>query len=286
MPPLDASPEAPTADAVSTEVDIAIVGSGFSGLCMAIKLREAGIEDFVVLERGAKVGGTWWVNTYPGCGCDVPSHLYSFSFAPNPDWTRTYSRQGEIEAYLQRVAKDFDVERSVRLGTTVTGADWDEDEQRWDVSTDRGDVRARVLVSAAGALSDPKTPDIEGLERFEGHTFHSAQWDHDYDVKGKRVAVVGTGASAIQFVPAIAPDVAQMHVFQRTAPWIMPHTDRPISHRERHLYRRFPLLQRLVRGGIYSARELLVLGFVKQPWLMKVVERLARKHMDRQISDA
>jgi cation diffusion facilitator CzcD-associated flavoprotein CzcO len=281
----DAATEGPETRSIPAEVEVAIVGSGFSGLCMAIKLREAGMDDFVVLERGDAVGGTWWFNTYPGCGCDVPSHLYSYSFAPNPDWTRTYSRQGEIEAYLQRVARDFDLGRSVRLGTTVTGAEWDEDEQRWRVETDRGDLRARVLVSAAGALSDPKTPDIEGLERFQGHTFHSAQWDHDYAVEGKRVAVIGTGASAIQFVPAIAPAVAQMHVFQRTAPWIMPHTDRPISRHERALYRRFPLLQRLLRGGIYSARELLVLGFVKEPRLMKLVERLARKHMDRQISD-
>lgn len=284
MTTLEQTTDAP-GTAAPSQVDIAIVGSGFSGLCMAIKLREAGFEDFVVLERGGKVGGTWWFNTYPGCGCDVPSHLYSFSFAPNPGWTRTYSRQPEIEAYLQRVAEDFDIERSVRLNTTVTGADWDEDDQRWNVETTDGSVSARVLISAAGALSDPKTPEIDGLDRFEGTLFHSAQWDHTYDVTGKRVAVIGTGASAIQFVPAIAPKVEQMHVFQRTAPWIMPHTDRPISARERRLYRRFPLLQRLVRGGIYSARELLVLGFVKQPKLMKVVERLARRHMDSQISD-
>ncbi|MET0816440.1 MAG: NAD(P)/FAD-dependent oxidoreductase [Solirubrobacteraceae bacterium] len=282
---LESIPAAADSDALPSEVDVAVVGSGFSGLCMAVKLREAGIEDFVVLERGDAVGGTWWFNTYPGCGCDVPSHLYSFSFAPNPDWTRTYSRQPEIERYLARVAEDFDLGRSVRLGTTVTGAQWDDDAQRWSVETDRGELSARVLVSAAGALSDPKNPEIEGLERFRGATFHSAQWDHDYDLEGKRVAVIGTGASAIQFVPAIAPDVAQMHVFQRTAPWIMPHTDRPISVRERRLYRRVPLLQKLVRGGVYSARELLVLGFVKQPRLMKLVERLARRHMDEQISD-
>src|SRR5829696_8165967 len=285
MTTLDAPTQAHATGAVPAEVDVAVVGSGFSGLCMAVKLREAGMADFVVLERGAEVGGTWWFNTYPGCGCDVPSHLYSFSFAPNPDWTRTYSRQPEIEAYLRRVAEDFDVGRSVRFETTVTGAAWDEDEQRWRVATDKGELRARVLVSAAGALSEPRTPDVEGLDRFQGAMFHSARWDHSYDVRGKRVAVIGTGASAIQFVPAIAPDVEQMHVFQRTAPWIMPHTDRPIRPRERRLYRRFPLLQRLVRGGVYSGRELLVLGFVKQPRLMKIVERLARKHMDSQISD-
>ena len=270
---------------VPAETEVAIVGAGFSGLAMSIKLRELGIEDQVVLERGEKAGGTWWFNTYPNCGCDVPSHLYSFSFAPNPDWSRTYSKQPEIEAYLQRVAEDFGVQEKIRFATTVTGSHWDEDDARWVVETSGGTLRARVLISAAGALSDPKRPDIEGLERFEGHTFHSAQWDHDYDVTGKRVAVIGTGASAIQFVPAIAPKVAQMHVFQRTAPWIMPHSDRPITARERRLFKRFPVLQKLVRGGVYSARELLVLGFVKNPRLMKVVERLARRHMDRQISD-
>src|SRR5215212_979007 len=285
MTTLDAPTTETRASTLPAEVDVAIVGAGFSGLAMSIKLSELGIDDHVVLERGENPGGTWWFNTYPGCGCDVPSHLYSFSFAPNPEWTRTYSRQGEIEAYLQRVAEDFDVLAKIRLNTTVTGAAWEEGDARWVVETSAGTVRARVLISAAGALSDPKTPEIDGLGEFEGHTFHSAQWDHDHDLRGRRVAVIGTGASAIQFVPAIAPDVAQMHVFQRTAPWIMPHTDRPISPRERALYRRFPLLQRLVRGGIYSARELLVLGLVKEPRLMKLVERLARAHMDRQISD-
>ena len=280
--------DAPADDAVGTlpaATDIAIVGGGFSGLAMGIRLRQEGVTDFVVLERGEQVGGTWWFNTYPGCGCDVPSHLYSFSFAPNPDWSRTYSKQPEIEAYLRRVADDFGVTPHVRLRTTVTGAEWDDDERRWCVETDRGTLRARVLVSAAGALSEPRTPDVEGLERFRGRSFHSAQWDHDYDVTGKRIAVIGTGASAIQFVPAIAPKAAQVHVFQRTAPWIMPHTDRPISDRERKLYRRVPLLQRLVRAGVYAGRELFVLGFAKDPRVMKVAERIARRHMRRQISD-
>jgi cation diffusion facilitator CzcD-associated flavoprotein CzcO len=268
-----------------TEIDIAIVGSGFSGLGMAIKLLEAGHEDFVVLERGDEVGGTWWFNTYPGCACDVPSHLYSFSFAPNPHWTRTYSKQGEIEAYLRRVARDFGVAPYVRTNTTVTGAEWDDDAARWTVETSRGSLQARVLISAAGALSDPKRPDIPGLDRFQGHSFHSAQWDHDYDVAGKRIAAIGTGASAIQFVPAIAPRVAQVHVFQRTAPWVFPHSDRPITDFERQLYRRFPAVQKLVRGGVYAGRELFVLGFAKDPRLMKVAEKIARKHMERQLSD-
>src|SRR4051794_18687613 len=279
------APAAPPTATLPAEVDVVIVGAGFAGLGMAIRLKEAGFEDYVVLERGAKVGGTWHFNSYPGCGCDVPSHLYSFSFAPNPEWTRTYSKQPEIEAYLQRVARDFGTEERTFTETSVEGAAWDDAAQRWSVETTRGTVRARVLVSAAGPLSDPRTPDIPGLDAFEGHTMHSAQWDHDYDLRGKRVASIGTGASAIQYVPEIAPEVGQLYVFQRTPPWIMPHSDRPIRPRERRLYRRFPLLQKLVRGGIYSARELLVLGFTKQPKLMGVIQKIAVKHRESQISD-
>jgi cation diffusion facilitator CzcD-associated flavoprotein CzcO len=284
--PTDTLPASLPTDTLPAEVDVAIVGGGFAGLGMAVKLLREGHEGFVILERGEEVGGTWWVNTYPGCGCDVPSHLYSFSFAPNPDWTRTYSKQGEIEAYLKRVAEDFGVTTHVRAGTTVTGAEWDDDARRWTLETSRGSLQARVLISAAGALSDPKLPDIPGLERFRGHTFHSAQWDHDYDVAGKRIGAIGTGASAIQFVPAIASSVTQLHVFQRTAPWIMPHSDRPITRLERRLYRRFPALQRLVRGGVYAGRELFVLGFVKDPRLMRLAEKIARTHMKRQVPDA
>jgi cation diffusion facilitator CzcD-associated flavoprotein CzcO len=284
MTTLEAPAETPTAT-LPAEADVVIVGAGFAGLGMAIKLQQAGFEDYVVLERGAKVGGTWHFNSYPGCGCDVPSHLYSFSFAPNPGWTQTYSKQPEIEAYLQRVARDFGTEQRTFTETTVEGASWDDDAQRWTVETSRGAIHGRVLVSAAGPLSDPRVPDIEGLDSFEGHVMHSAQWDHDYDLRGKRVASIGTGASAIQYVPEIAPEVEQLFVFQRTPPWIMPHSDRPIRPFERRLYRRFPALQKLVRGGIYSARELLVLGFAKQPKLMGPVQKIAVKHRERQISD-
>lgn len=268
-----------------SEVDIAIVGAGFSGLGTAIRLRQEGYDDFVVLERGDDVGGTWHFNTYPGCGCDVPSHLYSFSFAPNPDWTRTYSRQGEIREYLRGVADRFGIRPFVHTGTTVTGAGWDEDAGRWTVETDRGTLTARVLIAGMGPLAEPRIPDLPGLDRFEGEVMHSARWDHDIDLRGKRVASIGTGASAIQYVPTIQPDVEQLHVFQRTPPWILPHTDRPTTSFERRLYRRFPALQRFVRGAIYGGREANVLAFVKNPKLMGLIERLARGHMKRQIPD-
>ena len=274
------------AGALPSEVDVAVIGAGFSGLGTAIRLKQEGYEDFVVLERGDDVGGTWHWNTYPGCGCDVPSHLYSFSFAPNPDWTRTYSRQSEIRDYLHRCADEFGVRAHVRTGTAVQAAAWDEAARRWEIETSRGTLRARVLIAGMGPLTEPKTPPLPGLEGFEGHTMHSARWDHDYDLKGKRVASIGTGASAIQYVPSIQPDVEQLHVFQRTPPWIMPHTDRPTSAFERRLYRRFPALQRLVRGAVYAGRETNVVGFVKNPRLMSVIERIARRHMARQVPDA
>jgi cation diffusion facilitator CzcD-associated flavoprotein CzcO len=266
-------------------VDIAIIGAGFSGLGTAIRLRQQGIEDFVVLERHDDVGGTWWANTYPGCACDVPSHLYSFSFAPNPEWSQTYSPQAEIRGYLRRCAQRFDLYRSIRLGTTVASATWDDDAGRWTVETFGGLISARVLIAGMGPLTEPRIPDVPGLDTFEGAMFHSARWDHDHDVTGERVAAIGTGASAIQFVPAIQPKVAALHVFQRTAPWVMPHTNRRITDPERRLYRRVPGLQKAVRAATYSARELLVLGFVKHPRLMPVLERLSRKHMREHIAD-
>jgi cation diffusion facilitator CzcD-associated flavoprotein CzcO len=265
--------------------DIAIIGAGFSGLGTAVHLRRQGIDDFVVLERHEDVGGTWWANTYPGCACDVPSHLYSFSFAPNPEWSQTYSPQPEIRAYLQRIAQEHDLYRSIRLGTTVTGAAWDDDEGRWTVETSDGPISARVLVAGMGPLTEPRIPELPGLDTFRGAVFHSARWDHDHDVTGERVAAIGTGASAIQFVPAIQPKVAQLHVFQRTPPWVMPHPNRRISDRERALYRRLPALQKAVRAGVYAGREALVLGFVKNPRLMAIPERISRRHMREQIAD-
>jgi len=267
------------------EVEIAIIGAGFSGLGMAIRLKEKGIEDFTILERGDDVGGTWHWNTYPGCACDVPSHLYSLSFAPNPDWSRTYSLQPEIRNYLQRTADDFGIRPHVRFGCDVTGASWDQGIGRWEIKTSGGVIRARVLLAGLGPLFEPRTPEIPGLDGFEGPAFHSARWNHDVDLAGKKVAVIGTGASAIQFVPEIQPKVSEMRVFQRSAPWVMPHTARDVTAAERRIYRAFPAAQRAMRSAIYGARELLVFGFVKRPRLMRLVEKIARHHMRSQLSD-
>jgi cation diffusion facilitator CzcD-associated flavoprotein CzcO len=275
----------PRGGAREEHVRIAIVGGGFAGLGLAIRLMQAGIEDFVVLERATDVGGTWQANTYPGCQCDVPSHLYSFSFAPNPGWTRTYSRQQEIWDYLRGLADRHDLHPHIRLGHELTGASWDDDAQRWSVQTSRGDWSAQILVDATGPLSHPKVPAIRGLRRFEGKVFHSAEWDHDHDLDGERVAVIGTGASAIQFVPRIADRVGELHVFQRTAPWVLPHTDRPTTRFERRLYKALPAAQKAVRAGVYAAREFFALGYIKDHRFAIGAERVARAHLRAQVPD-
>ena len=266
------------------EVEIAIVGAGFGGLGTAIRLKQQGVEDFVVLERAADVGGTWHANTYPGCQCDVPSNLYSFSFAPNPAWSQTFALQPEIGSYLKRVADDFDVRPHVRTHTEVREAAWDEQSRRWRIETSRGPLTARVVVAGMGGLSEPSIPSIPGAETFAGPAFHTARWDHDADLTGKRVAVIGTGASAVQVVPRIQPQVAQLNVFQRTPPWIMPHPGRPTRPRERALFRALPALQKLVRGAIYWGRECYVLPF-RFHRLSAIPERMARAHLEQQVAD-
>jgi cation diffusion facilitator CzcD-associated flavoprotein CzcO len=276
---------ADSGEADAPHVRVAIVGAGFSGIGMAIRLQEAGIEDFVILERAGDVGGTWEANTYPGCQCDVPSHLYSFSSEPNPSWTRTYSRQPEIWAYLRSVAERHGLGEHLRLHHELTGATWDSERQVWHVETSGGDWTATLLVDATGPLSHPAVPKIRGLRRFEGKVFHSAEWDHEHDLTGERVAVLGTGASAIQFVPRIQPKVGALHVFQRTAPWILPHSDRPTTRFERRLYRRVPAAQRAVRAAVYWSRESFVLGFAKWPRLACSAERIATLHLRKQVRD-
>jgi cation diffusion facilitator CzcD-associated flavoprotein CzcO len=260
-------------------LDTLIVGSGFAGLGAAVQLDEAGRRDFLVLEKGDALGGTWRDNVYPGCACDVESHLYSFSFFPNPDWTRTFARQPEIRAYLEATADRYRLRDRIRFGVHVVGAEWDG--TAWDVRTSDGaTLRARFVLFGTGALHEPAVPEIEGLDRFAGKAFHSAQWDHSVDLAGKRVAVIGTGASAIQFVPAIAPAVAHLTLFQRTAPWVLPKPDRPVPASRRRMFRRFPPLQRLQRLSLYWRHEALVAGFL-HPRIMKVVQRGAELYLRR-----
>jgi cation diffusion facilitator CzcD-associated flavoprotein CzcO len=264
---------------------IAIVGSGFSGIGMAIRLKRAGIHDFVVLERADDVGGTWRANTYPGCQCDIPSHLYSYSFAPNPNWSRFYAPQPEIWEYLRRCARDFGVLPYIRFGTDVREATWDVTARRWRIETSRGPLMARVLVGASGGLAEPSIPDIGGLDGFSGTVFHSAEWDHGHDLTGERVAVIGTGASAIQFVPCIQPHVGRMHVFQRTPSWVLPHHDRPTTPAERALFRRLPPARWLLRAALYWAHESLVLATVYNRRLSQRLEPLGLAHLRRQVAD-
>ena len=273
---------APAGD-LPAEIDVAIIGGGFSGLAMAHELQRAGRE-YVILERAQDVGGTWRDNTYPGCGCDVPSHVYSLSFALNPDWSNTFSRQPEILDYIRRTAFEHGLLERIAFGCEVETAQWDADAGCWRITTSRGTLRARALLSAAGPLVEPSIPDVPGIAEFPGAVFHSARWDHDYDLHGKRVAVIGTGASAIQFVPEIAPQVASLAVFQRTAPWIVPRTARPISRFERALYRAFPAAQRLVRNAILYGRETFAIPMLDVR-LSFITRRLALKHLERQVPD-
>lgn len=263
---------------------VAVVGSGFAGLGAAIALKRAGFDDVVILERADDVGGVWRDNTYPGATCDVQSPVYSFSFAPSTEWSYLFARQQEIHGYLRRVAEDFGLTPHLRLNCPVEEARWDPSASLWRLTTAGGEVEAEHLVVATGALADPTIPEIPGIDRFAGSVFHSARWDHTVDLRGKRVAVVGTGASAIQFVPAIQPLVEQLTLFQRTPAWVMPRHDRAIRTRERALLRALPPLRWAQRTAIYLQRELLVAGF-RHPMVMRLAERTARKHLQNQVSD-
>ncbi len=262
-----------------------VIGSGFAGLGAAVRLTKDGVEDFLVIERGSEVGGTWRDNTYPGAACDVPSHLYSFSFELNPNWSRSFSPQPEIQDYLRRVADTYDLAGKHLFDTDVTLARWDESSTRWLVDTTNGDFSCDVLVGAVGALAEPKLPDVPGIETFAGEIFHSARWNHDVDLTGKRVALIGTGASAIQIGPAIAERVAHLDVYQRTAPWVMPRHDRDYTRLETLAYRHVPGLQRLAREAIYWGRESYMVGFGYRPDVLKIAQRVAKRNIDKAITD-
>jgi len=265
---------------------VAIVGAGFGGIGLGIKLRQAGIESFTILEKAGGVGGVWRDNSYPGLTCDVPSHLYQFSFEPNHEWTRRFPQRDEILAYLERCTDEYGLREHMRFGTEVASADFDEERGRWRIQLVGGELlEADVLVSATGQLSRPAYPSIPGLDRFGGELFHSARWNHDYDMRGKRVAAIGTGASAVQYVPEIAPVVERLHLFQRTPGWLIPKPDRPYRPREKALFRRFPVIPAISRRLTYIRFELFTLGMTRAPWLLKAHERGYKRLLKRAIPD-
>ncbi len=262
-----------------------IVGSGFAGLGAAIRLDRAGMRDFLVIERGSEVGGTWRDNAYPGAACDVPSQLYSFSFALNPDWSREYPPQPEILTYVRRTADESGTLDRHLFDCDMRSARWDPDSCRWLVRTTRGAFTADVLVTAFGGLSEPRMPALPGIERFRGQLFHTARWDRDIDLTGKRVAVIGTGASAIQVIPEIASIVGHLDVFQRTAPWILPRSNHRFTARQQTAFRRIPGYQRLRRGLIFARFEATTLGFCYFPRLLDVAARQGSALLQDQIVD-
>jgi cation diffusion facilitator CzcD-associated flavoprotein CzcO len=275
-----------SADISPEQVTFAIIGSGFSGLGAAIRLQQAGQHDLVILERAQDVGGTWRDNTYPGCRCDVQSNLYSYSFALKPDWTESFPSQPELWQYLRKVTADHGLARYLRFGHEVTSARWDEEASRWRIATTQGDFEARYLIAGIGSLVEPSLPDIPGVESFAGEIMHSARWDGSWQAAGRRVAVVGTGASAIQIVPSIQPAVEHLTVFQRTAPFVMPHTNHPVKAWTKALYRILPSTQRASRVAVYWMRELMAYGFTRNPGILKRAEAIWRKHMESAVTDA
>ena len=268
-----------------TQRSFAIVGGGFGGVGAAVMLRRAGYADLTIFERGERLGGVWNANTYPGASCDIPSHLYEFSFAPNPRWSRRFSPQPEIQDYVEDVARRHGVLERARTGTEVTAARWDEDTRRWTVETSDGEHEADVLLTACGQLSVPSVPAIPGLGDFAGPAFHTAQWRHDVDLTGRRVAVVGTGCSAIQVVPSIQPQVAQLDIYQRSPGWTIPKMDFPYRERTKRLFARFPALQRLDRWSIFAFHDIGAAAMTKHRWVLKAFRALGRWQIKRAIDD-
>ncbi|NEA33441.1 NAD(P)/FAD-dependent oxidoreductase [Streptomyces sp. SID13031] len=262
--------------------EVLIVGAGASGIGAAIRLQQAGITSFVVLEKASSLGGTWRDNTYPGCACDVPSALYSYSFAPNPSWTRAFAGQAEIRAYLESTAAQYGVSSHLSFGVEMLRASWSDSAQHWVVSTSAGELTARVLITGTGPWHEPLLPSVP-LD-FDGPLFHSSRWDHSVDLRGKRVAVIGTGASAVQFVPAIQPLVSSLHLFQRTAQWVLPKPDHSVPMAERWLMRRVPAAQRALRAVEYGAMEALGVGF-RHPAVMRQIQRVGAWHLRRAVRD-
>jgi len=265
---------------------VAILGAGFSGLCLGIRLKQAGFAEFTIYEKADRLGGTWRDNTYPGAACDTPAFAYCFSFEQKTDWSRKWAPQSEILDYMEHCARKYDLLPHIRFGMEVVSARFDDDEGVWRLrTTDGEELSADVLVSGTGQLNRPFVPDIPGLEEFSGPRFHSARWDHDVDLSGRDVAVVGNAASAIQFIPEIAPVAKSVTVYQRSANWMLPRGDRPYSEREKATFRRFPWLARLYRWWIWLAFELRWPVFRQRPFLSRRVTDYALRSMRQQVSD-
>lgn len=271
---------------VSTQpYDVIILGAGFGGLCMAIKLRERGNDNFIILEKAGEVGGTWRDNSYPGCACDVQSHMYSFSFEGKHDWTKRYAPWNEIQDYILKTTEKYGIRPFCRFHQEVTSAHFDEGTGLWTIGTTSGEnYLCRHFVLASGPLHVPQIPDIKGLDTFKGKLFHSAQWDHSYDLKGKHVVSIGTGGSAIQYCPEIAPDVKQLYVFQRTPAWVIPRDERQYSALTKQVFKRFPLLRQAYRARLYWTNESRVWPLFNPP-IAKVVQKLAEAFIRLQVKD-
>jgi cation diffusion facilitator CzcD-associated flavoprotein CzcO len=276
----------PSQNGASRELSVGIVGAGFGGVGIGIRLRQAGFESFEIFERGDSVGGVWRANTYPGAACDVPSHLYSYSFAPGHEWSRRYAPQAEILAYLKSTADRYAVTPHIRFGAEVVGASFDPEAGKWTLETDGGERRSfDLLVTACGQLTRPSIPALPGIDDFEGPSFHSAEWEHDVDLAGRNVAVVGTGASAIQFVPAIAPKAGHTTIYQRSAPWILAKGDRTYADWERRLFERFPVRVAAARVGRFAGYELLAHGLTDRPQVLPLVRTMANREREKALSD-
>ena len=270
----------------TTKTGIAIIGSGFSGICMGIQLKKTGINDFLIFERASEIGGTWRDNTYPGVACDVSSHMYSFSFEPNPNWSRMFSPQAEILQYIKACVSKYELASFINYNTNITGAEFDEKNSQWNIRTQSGDtVIADTLINGMGPLNRAVVPHLQGIESFTGKIFHSSEWDHSFDLTGKRVAIIGTGASAIQIVPNIVKKVKALYLFQRTAPWILPKPDRNMSAFEKNLFRFLPFTQKIYRYFIYWVLESSALGLVVNPKWTKLLEKISLRHLKKSVSD-
>jgi cation diffusion facilitator CzcD-associated flavoprotein CzcO len=268
------------------KTSIAIIGTGFAGIGMAIRLKQAGIHDFLIFERGDEVGGTWRDNFYPGAACDVQSHLYSFSFAPNPNWSRQFAPQEEILAYLKDCADNFELRSHMHFGCALVEGRYDEATGLWHARTERGDtLEARAVITGCGAFNKPVLPNVKGLSEFQGELLHTARWNKQADLRGKRIGVIGTGASAIQVVPALAPHAQKLSLFQRTAPWIMPKPNPAYTPEQKRRFRTLPITQKAERARIYARNELVATGFVLNPKIMKQGEKLALRYLKRQVPD-